>query len=225
MVGLEFGFSSGWSRPQGSCLWVIWLTASCQELAGVPTSNLNTPILNSHWQQPVILVWLARSQTLTLLQHVIENKGLLAKHHLWLSRNCLFWWWEYRGSIWFSFQTKGFISPPSSRTKSRVFQIFGSTLIKANNTLIDAIRERKREGMAARRQVWKTHPWSLRRSGPTAGFQCPGYQHWVVPPSQTIKHPLLTRESDSFCMVPPIIRNPHLQPHDLTGRTKGSFPI
>lgn len=45
-----------------------------------------------------------------------------------------------------------------------------------------------------------------------------------TPTPSATKHPLLTRESDSFCIVLPIIRNPHLQPHDLTGRTKGSFP-
>ena len=51
----------------------------------------------------------------------------------------------YGGSIWFIFQTENFIitSLFFYKTKSNVFQIFESILIKADNTFIDAVKERK----------------------------------------------------------------------------------
>lgn len=63
-----------------------------------------------------------------------------------------------------------------SKTKSKVFQIFGSILIKADNTVIDAVKERKGRAWQLEGRLGKILSF-FEGSSPTGGFQCSGYWH------------------------------------------------
>lgn len=62
------------------------------------------------------------------------------------------------------------------KTKSKVFQIFGSILIKADNTVIDAVKERKGRVWQLEGRLGKILSF-FEGSSPTGGFQCSGYWH------------------------------------------------
>lgn len=125
-LSLVFWFSSGWKKSQVSYLWDIRLApASCQELVALPA----TLILNSHWQQHVTLIGLAMSQmNVTQLQYLMENKL-----HLRIICDSL-------EMDFFSAVCVGggrylvYFSNWRFQVSSKVFQLFGSILIKTNKT-------------------------------------------------------------------------------------------